>query len=1244
MSFFTKSFDPDFYRNFYADLVRLSDDELAQHYEMHGFGEGRFGSKASFLSDLAAKGAAIPSDFDPDQYFLLNPDVEASFDSLWDAYRHYSSHGAREKRAYKGLDIDFFSDLYHEGRYVPPAQAVAEIRSAPLSEPKFQSMAALLRQHGIRDPFWLKLFSEREFSLINFDWIGRILNRAEAVRVFLEEGIDRVVPLSFHARFDPDFYRERHSSLSCWSDAKLYRHWLTSGADELSASSSQAWLADKRLDLSAFPQGFAWADYILRFMPTLDARERGARWDALEHLLTENANNTATVPVCGSGAGQFLMALGKRCWLAGDVKAAIVVFERAQGMEKGPSLLGLLGGAYAETQQWRAAAMVYDLYHKAGHHTVWSIVNLAKSQAKLADFSAAVASLLAWKQEYGGHRAWRDTLKMLVQEFFDHESKLAHASYASGHRSEGDAILGQAIHTVANRWKNGLSLPAPISALPSKRVVILGVTSLKQCKHYRIDQKQEYLRQLGYDCVIFDYYHVDNFLAALPGSQAAIFYRVPAMPEVVRAIISANALGVPTFYDIDDLIFDPERYPDSFESFQNAISPSVYQGLVFGTLLHREAMALCRFGLASTPALVESVSSIVSSGRAFLVRNALDSRTLKPLGSPLIWQDENQAQIRIVYGSGTLAHNQDFNDIAVGALLPLMKADSRIHLVIIGHLDLDKRFDVVRPQVHQLGLIPDVETYWSVLAQCHINLATLADTPMNNAKSEIKWLEAAVHRVPSIVSATRTYREVIDNGVTGIVASTMDEWRAAFAVLIENPAARKAMGEAARRQALRDYDPKAAARNLLHILTTNEDQAVSSKEKKRALIVNAFYPPQSIGGATRVVADTVRCWLESGARDDWDFAVATTDFDNPRAYEASLESWDGIPVFRIAPPFVDDLDWRPTDEKMGDWFAGILAALKPDIVHFHCVQRLTGSVVQACIDAEIPYVISAHDGWWLSDYQFLFDEKSMPRLPGDELARGIKPGLTYAQSLQRKRLLQPLLDHADIVVTPSQTFAQLYRDAGLKRVQVIANGLPNLVLPPRRPSPQGRVRIGHIGDMSPHKGFDLLEAALRQNNFENIELIGISHARETEDETRTVWGASPVLLKGKVPQDRVGDLYAELDVLAAPSACVESFGLVTREANAAGLWVIASDRGAIGEDVRPGIDGFVIDVSNPSALSETLAIINADPARFLAPAPTRKIVHAAAQATETLALFDSILRKQKGRPAERRSKRAFGFF
>ena len=58
--------------------------------------------------------------------------------------------------------------------------------------------------------------------------------------------------------------------------------------------------------------------------------------------------------------------------------------------------------------------------------------------------------------------------------------------------------------------------------------------------------------------------------------------------------------------------------------------------------------------------------------------------------------------------------------------------------------------------------------------------------------------------------------------------------------------------------------------------------------------------------------------------------------------------------------------------------------------------------------------------------------------------------------------------------------------------------------------------------------------------------------------------------------------YSEQDVLIAPSIWPESFGLVTREALSAGLWVIASDTGALAEPILNTKDhnGFVIQPNN----------------------------------------------------------------
>jgi glycosyltransferase involved in cell wall biosynthesis len=70
--------------------------------------------------------------------------------------------------------------------------------------------------------------------------------------------------------------------------------------------------------------------------------------------------------------------------------------------------------------------------------------------------------------------------------------------------------------------------------------------------------------------------------------------------------------------------------------------------------------------------------------------------------------------------------------------------------------------------------------------------------------------------------------------------------------------------------------------------------------------------------------------------------------------------------------------------------------------------------------------------------------------------------------------------------------------------------------------------------------------------------------------------------------DRMQAFYASQDVLIAPSIWPESFGLVTREALAAGLWVIASRAGALAEPIQDGKNGWVVEPGSPQELLTAL--------------------------------------------------------
>ena len=92
------------------------------------------------------------------------------------------------------------------------------------------------------------------------------------------------------------------------------------------------------------------------------------------------------------------------------------------------------------------------------------------------------------------------------------------------------------------------------------------------------------------------------------------------------------------------------------------------------------------------------------------------------------------------------------------------------------------------------------------IARSDVNLAPLEiGNPFCEAKSELKFFEAGIVGVPTVASATRTFREAIADGIDGFVASTADEWVAKLSQLIESADRRNRMGELAMKKASQFY-------------------------------------------------------------------------------------------------------------------------------------------------------------------------------------------------------------------------------------------------------------------------------------------------------------------------------------------------------------------------------------------------------------------------------------------------------
>lgn len=177
-------------------------------------------------------------------------------------------------------------------------------------------------------------------------------------------------------------------------------------------------------------------------------------------------------------------------------------------------------------------------------------------------------------------------------------------------------------------------------------------------------------------------------------------------------------------------------------------------------------------------------------------------------------------------------------------------------------------------------------------------------------------------------------------------------------------------------------------------------------------------------------------------------------------------------------------------------------------------------------------------------------------------------------------------------------------------VRPIHNGIDTDVFKPQPPERNRRTRCAYglpetsplilfSGRLVPAKGVDLLLAALSALKERQWHLViaGAPFFSDSAPETRYEKTlrelADPlrdrVHFVGHLDRPDVALLNAAADIAVVPSTWEEPFGLVVCEAMAAGTAVVASDRGAIPEQITHGMDGLLFSPSSPETLRRCLA-------------------------------------------------------
>ena len=186
----------------------------------------------------------------------------------------------------------------------------------------------------------------------------------------------------------------------------------------------------------------------------------------------------------------------------------------------------------------------------------------------------------------------------------------------------------------------------------------------------------------------------------------------------------------------------------------------------------------------------------------------------------------------------------------------------------------------------------------------------------------------------------------------------------------------------------------------------------------------------------------------------------------------------------------------------------------------------------------------------------------------------------------------------DRVLVPSEWTSNMVKEMGVApdKVQQVARGIDLNLFKPARSSKDAYVRYGlngepkllYVGRVSKDSTSTSLSRYLKKVREEHadarLKIVGDA----LTDELKSMFPADGVAFTGMVRGEELARLYASSDIFVFPSE-TETFGNVVVEAQAAGLPVVVSNRGAAQENVVQGVTGFVCDTRDAIQTSEYIS-------------------------------------------------------
>ena len=368
-------------------------------------------------------------------------------------------------------------------------------------------------------------------------------------------------------------------------------------------------------------------------------------------------------------------------------------------------------------------------------------------------------------------------------------------------------------------------LPAvrPADRRPVRRIMFVVGEAGTPGATYRCLRNAAACRSAGYQAETVGLFEVnpDNLAQA----DLVVLWRVPMSQHVETMIRLAHEAGSRVAFDVDDLMTRPELARiDVIDGIRTIGSNEAETRAYFTAMLHTmQATDLC---IATTEELAEQMRQ--QRDIVHVLPNTYDGATLsrsryarrhRQLGG-------GDGRVRLGYAGGTRTHQKDFAR-AAPALARVLRVRPQSLLVLFRERDNHR-------SLLQMEEFPELADFagqieWRDMVELHalpdelarfdVSLCPLEDgNPFCEAKSELKYFEAALAGACTVASPTGPYRRAIREGVTGFLAADAAQWERILLQLIDQPAQRDRVARHAYHDVLWRFGPRRQAELVATLL------------------------------------------------------------------------------------------------------------------------------------------------------------------------------------------------------------------------------------------------------------------------------------------------------------------------------------------------------------------------------------------------------------------------------------------